>query len=102
MIYYKPTSFPLPKGLHLTPDYRDLLSEPDVYRRLLGRLLYVNLTRSDINYAAQHISQFMSMPKKPHWEVALHVLRYLKGTLHQGLYFPVIDNLHLTTYHNLN
>ena len=60
----------------------EILDEPDMYRRLIGRLLYISLTRPDICYAVQHLSQFMSMSRKPHWEAAMHVLRYLKGTLH--------------------
>ncbi|XP_043810935.1 uncharacterized mitochondrial protein AtMg00810-like [Manihot esculenta] len=98
MLQCKPASSPLPQGLHLTPDSGEPLSEPDMYRRLLGRLLYINLTRPDICYAVQHLSQFMNKPRKPHWEAALHVLRYLKGSLHQGLYFPVTDDLSLSAY----
>lgn len=37
-------STPLSVGLKLSPDDGDLLSEPDVYRRLIGRLLYLGLT----------------------------------------------------------
>ncbi|XP_021617918.1 uncharacterized mitochondrial protein AtMg00810-like [Manihot esculenta] len=98
MLQCKPASSPLPQGLHLTPDSGEPLSKPDMYRMLLGRLLYINLTRPDICYAVQHLSQFMNKPRKPHWEAALHVLRYLKGSLHQGLYFPMSDDLSLSAY----
>ena len=98
MFYCKPASCPLPQGLHLTPDSGEILDEPDMYRRLIGRLLYINLTRPDICYAVQHLSQFMSMSRKPHWEAALHVLRYLKGTLYQGLHYPVSNDLCLNAY----
>ncbi|KAL8143962.1 LOW QUALITY PROTEIN: hypothetical protein V2J09_016994 [Rumex salicifolius] len=32
-------------------------------RRLVSRLLYLNLTSPDISYASQHLSQFLSAPK---------------------------------------
>ncbi|XP_021623921.1 uncharacterized mitochondrial protein AtMg00810-like [Manihot esculenta] len=98
MFYCKPASCPLPQGLHLSPYSGEILDEPDMYQRLLGRLLYINLTRPNICYAVQHLSQFMSMPRKPHWEAALHVLRYLKGTLYQGLHYPVSNDLCLNAY----
>lgn len=78
----KPTSFPLPKALYLSPESRDLLPEILAYRRLIGRLLYVNLTRPYIYYIVQHLIQFMNIPRKPYWEASLYVLKYLKGTLY--------------------
>lgn len=63
MLHCKPPPFPLPKGLHLSPDFGQALNKPDVYRRLIGRLLYANLTRPDINYVVQHLCQFMHTPR---------------------------------------
>lgn len=82
----------------MIPNSGEPLTEPDMYIRLLGRLLYINLIRPYIFYVVQHLSQFMSMPIKAHWEAILHVLRYLKGSLHQGLYFPITTNVSLTAY----
>jgi len=94
----KPAKFPLPKGLHLTVDTGDLLSDPSAYRRLVGRLLYLTLTRPDISYSVQHLNQFLQHPRQPHYEAALHVLRYLKGTTHHGLFYPVSSNLQLQAF----
>lgn len=47
---------PLPSGLHLSTKDKQYLAEPDLYRRLVGRLLYLNLTRPDITYAVQQLS----------------------------------------------
>lgn len=40
----------------------------------------------------------MHQPRKPHMEAALHVLRFIKGTPGQGLFFPAINNLELKAY----
>lgn len=50
---------PLPQGLKLDNTTGPLLTEPDKYRRLIGKLLYLGVTRPDISYATQHLSQFM-------------------------------------------
>lgn len=46
-----PASTPLPAGTHLFLRGWTRLSKPDVYRRLVGRVLYLNLTRPYITHA---------------------------------------------------
>ncbi|XP_057986074.1 uncharacterized mitochondrial protein AtMg00810-like [Hevea brasiliensis] len=94
----KAVTSPLPIALHLSPDTGDLLPNPNQYRRLVGRLLYVNLTRPDISYAVQHLSQFMSAPRMPHWIAALHVVKYLKSCPSKGLFFPVSNDIQLSAF----
>ncbi|MGS7457344.1 hypothetical protein, partial [Mycobacterium tuberculosis] len=36
-----------------------LLDDPAVYRRLVGRLLYLNFSRPDLTYVVHHFSEFM-------------------------------------------
>ncbi|KAL0432527.1 UNVERIFIED_CONTAM: Retrovirus-related Pol polyprotein from transposon RE2 [Sesamum latifolium] len=83
----KVTSTPLPPGLHLTADNGSILPDPGPYRRLVGRLLYLGFTRPDISFAVQQLSQFIQHPRSSHWDAAVHVLRYLKGTSALGLFF---------------
>ncbi|XP_070034247.1 uncharacterized mitochondrial protein AtMg00810-like [Nicotiana tomentosiformis] len=48
------------------------------YQRLIGKLLYLTLTRPNISFAIQTLSQFMQQPKISHWEAALRVVIYVK------------------------
>jgi len=59
----KPTTFPLPTHLKPSIDKGDPLPNPEIYRRLIGRLLYLNITWPDIAYSVQHLSQFFSQPR---------------------------------------
>jgi len=61
--------------------------EKERQQRLVGRLIYLSLTRPDIAYAVSLISQYMHSPIKRHMNAIFHVLRYLKGTLGKGLMF---------------
>ncbi|KAK9681638.1 hypothetical protein RND81_10G017000 [Saponaria officinalis] len=92
------TTFPLPRGLKLAVDSGEPLEEPGCYRRLIGRLLYLGLTRPDISYSVQHLSQFLVQPRQPHWQAAIHVVRYLKSTLNRGLFYPSQSDLTLEAY----
>lgn len=63
----------------------ELLGDVTAYQRLIGRLLYVTITRPDISFAVQTLSQFMQQPKVSHWNAAIRVVRYLKLAPGQGI-----------------
>ena len=51
------------------------------YRSLIGQLLYLSLgSRPDICYAVRRLLEFLDCYRRSHWDVAIHVIRYLKGT----------------------
>jgi hypothetical protein len=52
--------------------------------QLRGSLMYLVNTRPNICYAVNVLSQFMSQPRQIQWIVAMHVLRYLRGTVGYG------------------
>ncbi|XP_028751831.1 uncharacterized protein LOC114711582 [Neltuma alba] len=53
---------------------------PKRYRRLIGKLNYLIVTRPDITYPVSVPSQFMVLPTIRQWEALEHVLYYLKGS----------------------
>ncbi|GJR21169.1 NSP-interacting kinase 1-like protein [Tanacetum coccineum] len=89
----KSATFHLPQNLKLSLDKGSPLKAPDSYKRLVGILLYLSMTRTDISYAVQPLSQFISAPKEPQMQAALHLLRYLKGTISKGLFYHVQPQL---------
>lgn len=94
----KGVNTPLLSGLQLQEDEGVLLDDPTVFRRLIGRLLYLNFTRPDIMYAVHHLSQFVHQPREPHWAAALHIVCYLKHTYSVGLFFLVNASTKLEAY----
>ncbi|KAL0428233.1 UNVERIFIED_CONTAM: Retrovirus-related Pol polyprotein from transposon RE2 [Sesamum latifolium] len=67
----KSTSTPFRLGLKLSDDCGALLPNPDICRRLVGRLFYLGFTRPD---SVQQLSQYLTRPCEAHWRVALHSL----------------------------
>jgi hypothetical protein len=67
---------------------RDFDSNPvdlSLYRQLIGSLMYLVNTRSDICFVVNMLSQFQVEPRQEHWVAAKHILRYLRGTIMYGL-----------------
>ncbi|GKV37327.1 hypothetical protein SLEP1_g45367 [Rubroshorea leprosula] len=52
-----------------------------------GRLLYLTMTRPDIPYAVQVVSQFVADPRQLHLTAVLLIIQYLRGTISRGLFF---------------
>ncbi|KAL0356153.1 UNVERIFIED_CONTAM: Retrovirus-related Pol polyprotein from transposon RE1 [Sesamum radiatum] len=94
----KPVATPLPLGLKLSSYDDKPLTDPEPYRRLVGRLLYLGFTRPDVSFGAQQLSQFVHKPCQSHMNAAVHLVRYLKGNPNQGLFFPASNSLTLVAY----
>ena len=60
-------SVPMITNLQLTTDEGELFENPEMYRRLVGKLNYLIMTHPDIAYPISIVSQFMSFPKMAHW-----------------------------------
>uniref|UniRef100_A0A3Q7IJP0 Reverse transcriptase Ty1/copia-type domain-containing protein n=1 Tax=Solanum lycopersicum TaxID=4081 RepID=A0A3Q7IJP0_SOLLC len=97
----KHMSTPAELNLKLTtPEFDDLvrdtsdslLLDPGEYQRLVGRLLYLTLTRPDISYAVQSLSQFMQAPKVSHMNAALRVVKYVKQSPGFGILLTTQSN----------
>ncbi|KAL0456481.1 UNVERIFIED_CONTAM: Copia protein [Sesamum latifolium] len=92
------TKTPLLVGIKFHTDAGNPLPNPVSYRRLICRLLYLRFSRPDISHASQQLHQFLQDPCKQHWDATMHLVRYLKGTLHIGLFFPTEAAPSLTAY----
>lgn len=62
-----------------------LLEDAGRYHRLVGRLIYLTITRLDLYYAVHILSQFMQAPWEEHMNAAHRLLRYIKGTPDCGI-----------------
>jgi len=94
----KPVSTPSDPSVKLHNDASPLFTDISAYRRLIGRLIYLNTTRPDITFITQQLSQFLSKPTQTHYHAALRVLKYMKGSPGKGIFFPRAAGLHIQGY----
>ena len=61
--------------------------QANMYRKMVGSLIYAPLTRPDMCHDVGVLSQFMQVPRRPHLDAARRALHYAKGTLNYGLFY---------------
>lgn len=98
MLGCKPVNFPLEPNHQLALDESEFFHDPSQYRRLVGRLIYLTITRPDLTFSVHVLSQFMQAPRHSHWNAALRVLRYLKSSPDKGIILPRDNELKLYAY----
>ncbi|KOM28000.1 hypothetical protein LR48_Vigan477s002700 [Vigna angularis] len=94
----KPIDSPMDPNQKLMRDQGELFSDPERYRRLVGKLIYLTITRPDLSYPVGVVSQFMQNPHVDHWNAVLRILRYIKGSPGQGLLYENKGNTRIEGY----
>uniref|UniRef100_A0A2N9I5S8 Uncharacterized protein n=1 Tax=Fagus sylvatica TaxID=28930 RepID=A0A2N9I5S8_FAGSY len=87
MLGCRPASTPMDPNLKLSTESGDLLLNPSMYQRLVGRLIYLTNTRPDLTFVVSVVSQFMHAPRTAHLDAVYHILRYLKTSPGLGLFY---------------
>ncbi len=87
MVGCKPISVPLDQNGKLSADIGEVLEDATMYRKIVGSLIYMTITRPDLNYTVGLESQFMQVPRKPHLDGVRHTLCYVSATTDYGLFY---------------
>jgi len=91
-------SSPLDPCSKLTESSGPILSDPTIYRRLVGKLNYLTHTRPDLAFAVLTLSQYMQRPCQGHFDIGLRFLRYVRLNPEQGLFFNSSSSLSLMAF----
>ena len=98
----KPVETPMDPNVKLYEDQGELLSNPERYRCLIGKLNYLTITRPNISFVVSVLSQFMKDPHLPHWEAVIRIVRYLKAYLGRGILYKANGHLRVEAYTDAN
>jgi Reverse transcriptase (RNA-dependent DNA polymerase) len=82
----KPVSTPIDSNVKLNTEDGEPLKDIHYFQRLVGKLIYLTVTRPDMSFAVSQISKFMHSPRTPHLDAVNRILRYLKGTPGKGIW----------------
>ena len=62
----KPASTPMEVNIKLSQDDGVVLKDPRLYRRLIGKLLYLTITQPDLFYSVNRLNQYLANPRSTH------------------------------------
>nr|GEX05948.1 ribonuclease H-like domain-containing protein [Tanacetum cinerariifolium] len=103
MLACKPCSTPIevnPDDKKVVAKYGDDVPLTGItnYQKLMGKLIYLIMTRPDISYVVHCLSQVMHKPMQSYLRLAFRVLRYLKKEPGLGITFRESDNSNLRVF----
>ncbi|XP_019195015.1 PREDICTED: uncharacterized protein LOC109188834 [Ipomoea nil] len=76
----KPVSTPMSTMTSVSIHEGEPVVDVTDFRRLIGMLQYLSVTRPDVAYVVNSLSQCMHSPKAYHWGVVKRLLRYMKDS----------------------
>ncbi|XP_066392427.1 uncharacterized mitochondrial protein AtMg00810-like [Miscanthus floridulus] len=96
----KPCVTLMEERLKLTKASTAAKVDATLYRSIIDGLRYLVYMRPDIAFVVGYVSRFMEDPREDHWAAVKRLLRYVKGTVDQGIVFPKIggSRLQLTMF----
>jgi hypothetical protein len=100
----KPCMTLMEERLKLTKASTTVKVDATLYRSIIGGLRYLVHTRPDIAFAMGYVSRFMEDLREDHWTAVKWLLRYIKGTVDQGIVFAKIggSRLQLTVFSDVD
>jgi hypothetical protein len=98
MAELKHVSTPMSSATLLGPNEYDEDVEQREYRSMIGSLLYLIATRSDLHFNVGLCARFQSFPRSSHRMTVQQIFRYLKHTPKFGIWYSASSSLDLVGF----
>ncbi|GKG21972.1 hypothetical protein Tco_0384567, partial [Tanacetum coccineum] len=72
--------------------------DPSHYRGMIGTLLYLIASRPDLQFAICMRARYQARPTKKYLNAVKRIFRYLKGTIHRGLWYSKDSSIALIAF----
>ncbi|GJS69872.1 retrovirus-related pol polyprotein from transposon TNT 1-94 [Tanacetum coccineum] len=93
-----PVDTPMVEKSKLDEDKEGKAVDPSHYRGMIGTLLYLTASRPDLQFAICMCARYQARPTEKHLNAVKRIFRYLKGTVHRGLWYPKDSSIALTAF----
>ncbi|GKC72930.1 retrovirus-related pol polyprotein from transposon TNT 1-94 [Tanacetum coccineum] len=93
-----PVDTPMVEKSKLDEDKEGKAVDPSHYRGMIGTLLYLTASRPDLQFAICMCARYQARPTEKHLNAVKRIFRYLKGTVHRGLWYPKDSSFALTAF----
>nr|GFB78896.1 retrovirus-related Pol polyprotein from transposon TNT 1-94 [Tanacetum cinerariifolium] len=83
---------------HLDADLSGTLIDQTKYHSKVGALMYLTASRPDIMHATCYCARYQAQPTEKHLTVVKRIFRYLKDSIHMGLWYLKDIGFELTAF----
>nr|GFC88614.1 uncharacterized mitochondrial protein AtMg00810-like [Tanacetum cinerariifolium] len=83
---------------HLDADLSGTPIDQTKYRSKVGALMYLTASKPDIIHATCYCARYQAQPTEKHLTTVKRIFRYLKDTIHMGLWYPKDTGFELTAF----
>jgi len=89
-------------NVKLVPNQGEPLSDLEKYKRLVEKLNYLTVTRPNISFAINMVSQFLNSPCEDYWNTVIRILKYIKDSPGKGLLYDHNNHTKIVCYSDTN
>nr|GEW33537.1 hypothetical protein [Tanacetum cinerariifolium] len=93
-----PVDTPMVEKSKLDEDKDGKAVDPSHYRGTIGILLYLTASRPDLQFAIYMYARYQARPTEKHVHAVKRIFRYLRGTVHRGLWYSKDSSVALTAF----
>ncbi|GKD11057.1 retrovirus-related pol polyprotein from transposon TNT 1-94 [Tanacetum coccineum] len=79
---------PMVEKMKLDEDRQGKLVDPTRFHGMVGSLMYLSASRPDIIFVMCMCDRYQAKPTEKHLHAIKRIFRYIKGTIHMGLWYP--------------
>nr|GEY41290.1 hypothetical protein [Tanacetum cinerariifolium] len=87
---------------HLDVDLSETPVDQTKYQSMVGALMYLTASRPDIVHATCYCARYQAKPTEKHLSAVQGIFRYLKDTIHMGLWYSKDTGFELTAFLDLD
>nr|GFB45712.1 uncharacterized mitochondrial protein AtMg00810-like [Tanacetum cinerariifolium] len=87
---------------HLDADLSGTSLDQTKYHSMVRALMYLTASRPDIIHATCYCACYQAKPTEKHLTAVKRIFRYLKDTIHMGLWYPKDIGFELTSFLDLD
>nr|GFA16840.1 uncharacterized mitochondrial protein AtMg00810-like [Tanacetum cinerariifolium] len=97
-----PVDTPMVEKSKLNEDKEGKAVDLSHYHGMIGTLFYLTAGRHDLQFAICMRSRYQARPTEKHVHAVKRIFRYLRGTVHWGLWYPKDSFVALITFADAN
>jgi hypothetical protein len=102
MMLAKPISSPMSASSPLSKFEGSTITDPTTYQSTVGSLQYLSITRPNLSFAVNKVSQFMQEPHESHWAAVKRILCYLKDPSDHTFFISKTSSRQLVAFSDSN